>query len=110
MEDVTKESIDAAKKQIQLDIKAHSIILYMKGKKFMPQCGFSAQVVHILSEIGVEFETKDILEDMSLRQAIKEFSDWPTIPQLYVRGEFIGGCDIITELFESGELRTLLTT
>ena len=76
----------------------------------MPQCGFSAQVVHILSEIGVEFETKDVLEDMSLRQGIKEFSDWPTIPQLYVRGEFIGGCDIITELFESGELRTLLTT
>ncbi len=110
MEDVTQESINEAKKQIQKDIDTHSIMLYMKGKKFMPQCGFSAQVVHILSEIGVEFETKDVLEDMSLRQGIKEFSDWPTIPQLYVRGEFVGGCDIITELFESGELRTLLTT
>jgi len=85
-------------------------MLYMKGKKYMPQCGFSAQVVHILSDLGVHFEAKDVLEDMALRQAIKDYSDWPTIPQLYVKGEFIGGCDIITELYESGELKTLLCT
>ena len=76
----------------------------MKGNKQMPMCGFSNQVVHILNQVGVEFESKNVLEDDILRQAIKEFSDWPTIPQLYVNGEFIGGCDIITELYQSGEL------
>ena len=80
----------------------------MKGNKDMPMCGFSNQVVHILNQLGVEYESKNVLEDDVLRQAIKEFSDWPTIPQLYVNAEFIGGCDIITELFQSGELSHLL--
>lgn len=100
---------DELKKEIESDIKTNKVMLYMKGNKMAPQCGFSAQVVHILTETGVTFETKDILQDESLRQGIKEFSDWPTIPQLYVNGEFIGGCDIITELHQSGELKDLLT-
>ena len=96
--------IDAKKEEIKADITANKIMLYMKGNKDMPMCGFSNQVVHILNQTGVQFEAKNVLEDEVLRQAIKEFSDWPTIPQLYVNGEFIGGCDIITELFQSGEL------
>jgi monothiol glutaredoxin len=96
--------IDAKKEEIKADIEANKIMLYMKGNKDMPMCGFSNQVVHILNQTGVQFEAKNVLEDEVLRQAIKEFSDWPTIPQLYVNGEFIGGCDIITELFQSGEL------
>lgn len=93
---------------IQADIDANPVLLYMKGNKMAPQCGFSAQVVQILTQSGVEFEIRDILQDEELRQAIKEFSDWPTIPQLYVRGEFIGGCDIIMELFQNGELPEIL--
>ena len=96
--------IDAKKEEIKADITANKIMLYMKGNKDMPMCGFSNQVVHILNQTGVQFEAKNVLEDEVLRQAIKEFSDWPTIPQLYVNGEFIGGCDIITELFQSGEV------
>ena len=96
--------IDAKKEEIKADISANKIMLYMKGNKDMPMCGFSNQVVHILNQSGVQFEAKNVLEDEVLRQAIKEFSDWPTIPQLYVNGEFIGGCDIITELYQSGEL------
>lgn len=103
------DTIQAAIQQIEKDIKDHSIILYMKGDKMAPMCGFSGRVVQILSESGVEFETRNVLEDDSLRQAIKEFSDWPTIPQLYVKGEFIGGCDIVTELFQSGELQGILS-
>ncbi len=100
---------DELKKEIESDIKTNKVMLYMKGNKMAPQCGFSAQVVHILTQTGVTFETKDILQDEGLRQGIKEFSDWPTIPQLYVNGEFIGGCDIITELHQSGELKDLLS-
>ena len=100
--------IDAKKEEIKADITANKIMLYMKGNKDMPMCGFSNQVVHILNQTGVQFEAKNVLEDEVLRQAIKEFSDWPTIPQLYVNGEFIGGCDIITELFQSGELAAQL--
>ena len=80
----------------------------MKGNKEMPMCGFSNQVVHILNQVGTNYETKNVLEDEVLRQAIKDFSDWPTIPQLYVNGEFIGGCDIVTELFQSGELTDIM--
>ena len=94
--------------KIQADIDANSILLFMKGNKMAPQCGFSAQVVHILMELGVSFETRDVLLDNELREGIKEFSDWPTIPQLYVGGEFIGGCDIVMEMFQNGELQTLL--
>ena len=96
------------KEDIQNDIEANKVLLFMKGNKMAPQCGFSAQVVHILNQTGVEFETRDVLQDEYLRQGIKEFSDWPTIPQLYVNKELIGGCDIVTELFQSGELKTIL--
>jgi monothiol glutaredoxin len=92
-----RDSIDA-------DIKANRVVLFMKGNKLMPMCGFSAQVVHVLTEYGVEFESRNVLENDELRQGIKEFSEWPTIPQLYVGGEFIGGCDIVLQLHESGEL------
>lgn len=94
--------------QIKQDINTHSIVLYMKGTKLMPMCGFSAQVVEILHALGAEFETRNVLEDDDLRAGIKTFSSWPTLPQLYVKGEFIGGCDIVTELYQSGELKKML--
>jgi monothiol glutaredoxin len=95
-------------KSIENDIQNNEIMLYMKGSKEAPQCGFSAQVVHILTDLGVEFETRDILQDPVLREAIKQFSDWPTLPQLYIKGEFIGGCDIVSELYQNGELRNII--
>jgi monothiol glutaredoxin len=95
--------------RIQGDIAANSVMLYMKGTAMFPQCGFSARVVQILSHLGVPFQTANVLEDMELREGIKHFSNWPTIPQLYVNGDFVGGCDILTEMFQSGELETLLT-
>ena len=101
--------INEKKEEIKADISANKIMLYMKGNKDMPMCGFSGQVIHILNQMDVDYTTKNVLEDEILRQAIKEFSDWPTIPQLYVNGEFIGGCDIITELFQSGELKDQLS-
>jgi monothiol glutaredoxin len=79
----------------------------MKGTKFAPQCGFSAQVVQILNDLGISYETRDVLQDDALRQGIKEFTDWPTVPQLYVNATFIGGCDIVMELYETGELAQL---
>ena len=100
--------LNKTKEDIQHDIDSNNIILFMKGNKMAPQCGFSAQVVQVLLNLGVEFETRDVLQDELLRQAIKEYSDWPTIPQLYVNKEFIGGCDIIMELFQSGELKSIL--
>ncbi|MGA0242119.1 MAG: Grx4 family monothiol glutaredoxin [Candidatus Marinamargulisbacteria bacterium] len=102
---MTSEQIDAKKKDIEADIKTNKIMLYMKGNKDMPMCGFSGQVIQILNTLNCEYTTKNVLEDDVLRQAIKDFSDWPTIPQLYINGEFIGGCDIITELHESGDLQ-----
>lgn len=105
---ISQDDINAKKETIQADITANKVMLYMKGNKDMPMCGFSNQVVHILNQSGVEYEAKNVLEDDVLRQAIKEFSDWPTIPQLYVNGEFIGGCDIVTELFQSGDLADTL--
>ena len=80
-------------------------MLYMKGTPMFPQCGFSARVVQILTHLGVPFQTANVLEDTELREGVKQFSNWPTIPQLYVKGEFVGGCDIVTEMFQSGELR-----
>lgn len=100
--------LDDIKEVVKKDIESHPIILFMKGSKLMPQCGYSARVVHILKELGVDFETRNVLEDDNLRQAIKEISDWPTLPQLYVNKEFIGGCDIITELHQEGELEKIL--
>ena len=97
-----------ARDQIAKDIAENEVMLYMKGSPVFPQCGFSAAVVHVLSELGVKFKSADVLKDPELRQGIKEFSNWPTIPQLYVKGEFVGGCDIIKEMFESGELDTYL--
>ena len=94
--------------RIKSDLSANDVVLFMKGSPVFPQCGFSAAVVQVLTHMGVKFKGIDILQDPSLRQGIKEFSNWPTIPQLYVKGEFVGGCDIVREMFESGELQTLL--
>ena len=93
--------------RIQHDITDNPVMLYMKGNAMFPQCGFSARVVQILTHMGVPFKTANVLEDMELREGIKQFSQWPTIPQLYVMGELVGGCDIVTEMFQSGELETL---
>lgn len=95
--------------QIQSDIDSNDIVLFMKGSRKLPQCGFSSTVVAVLERLGVEqFKDVNVLLDGELREGIKAFSDWPTIPQLYVKGEFIGGCDIVREMYESGELAELL--
>jgi len=94
--------------RIQSEIDEAPVMLYMKGTAMFPQCGFSARVVQILTHLGVPFKTANVLEDMELREGIKQFSQWPTIPQLYVKGEFVGGCDIIREMFQAGELLSLL--
>ena len=94
--------------RIQSEITNNPVMLYMKGDAMFPQCGFSARVVQILNHLGVPFTTANVLEDAGLRQGIKDFSNWPTVPQLYVKGEFVGGSDIVTEMFQSGELETLL--
>ncbi len=100
MSDV-KERIDAL-------VKANDIVLFMKGSALFPQCGFSSRAVAILDHLGASFETVDVLQDPEIRQGIKEYSDWPTVPQLYVRGEFVGGSDIMMEMFENGELQQLV--
>ncbi len=94
--------------RIQNDIDTNRFMLFMKGNAQFPMCGFSSKVVDILKHLNVEFATADVLQDMELRQAIKEFSDWPTLPQLYIDGKFVGGCDIVMEMFESGELQQLI--
>ena len=94
--------------RIKQDISENDVVLYMKGTPVFPQCGFSAAVVEVLSELGVKFKGVNVLTDPSLRDGIKQFSSWPTIPQLYVKGEFVGGCDIVREMFETGELKQLL--
>jgi monothiol glutaredoxin len=94
--------------RIRQQISEAPVVLFMKGTPVFPQCGFSAAVVQILSHLGVKFKGIDVLADGSVRQGIKEFSNWPTVPQLYVGGEFIGGCDIVREMFETGELKQLL--
>ena len=91
--------------RIQQEISDTPVVLFMKGSPVFPQCGFSAAVVQILSQLGVKFKGVDVLSDPQIRQGIKEFSSWPTIPQLYVKGEFIGGCDIVREMYETGELK-----
>ena len=95
--------------RIQSEISSNDVMLYMKGNAMFPQCGFSARVVQILTHVGVPFATANVLEDPALRDGIKQFSNWPTVPQLYVKGEFVGGCDIITEMYQSGELERLHT-
>lgn len=95
--------------QIADEVKSNKIMLYMKGDKDFPMCGFSNQVVNILNSMELEYESRNVLADEDLRQTIKEFSDWPTIPQLYVDGEFVGGCDIVTELYQNGELKEMVS-
>lgn len=94
--------------EIKKDIENHPIILFMKGSKLIPLCGFSARVVDVLNQQGVDYETRDVLKDDALRQGIKEFSNWPTLPQLYIQGKFIGGCDIVLQLHDEGKLETML--
>jgi monothiol glutaredoxin len=94
--------------RIRQQIGEAPVVLFMKGTPVFPQCGFSSMVVQMLSHLGVKFKGIDVLSDPALRQGIKAFSDWPTIPQLYVKGEFVGGCDIVREMFETGELAQLL--
>lgn len=95
--------------RIRKDITENDVVLYMKGTPQFPQCGFSGKSVQILKACGVDFKGIDVLADQEVREGIKRFSNWPTIPQLYVRGEFVGGCDIITELYEKGELQKLVS-
>jgi len=89
-------------------VKSNDVVLFMKGTALFPQCGFSSRAVAILDHLGVQFETVDVLQDPEIRQGIKAYSDWPTVPQLYVKGEFLGGSDIMAEMFEAGELQQLL--
>ena len=96
--------------RIKQDISDNDVVLYMKGSPVFPQCGFSAAVVQVLTHLGVQFKGIDILADPELREGIKVYSSWPTIPQLYVKGEFVGGCDIIREMFETGELIEFMNT
>lgn len=95
--------------RIQTMIDDNPVVLFMKGTKDMPQCGFSSRVAGVLNYMGVTYSDVNVLSDEDIRQGVKEFSDWPTIPQLYVKGEFVGGCDIVREMFQSGELQTFLT-
>ena len=99
---------EGVKSRIEKEISSNEVVLFMKGTPVFPQCGFSSMVSQVLSHIGVEFKGVDVLAEPTLRDGIKSFSDWPTIPQLYVKGEFIGGCDIVKEMYESGELSKLL--
>jgi monothiol glutaredoxin len=94
--------------RIRQEIQSNDVVLFMKGTPVFPQCGFSAAVVQVLSHLGVKFNGIDVLQDPGLRQGVKDFSNWPTVPQLYVKGEFVGGCDIVREMFQSGELQGLL--
>ncbi len=94
--------------RIKQEITDNDVVVFMKGTPVFPQCGFSATVVQVLTHLGVRFKGIDVLQDPGLRQGVKDFTSWPTIPQLYVKGEFVGGCDIIREMFQSGELQQLL--
>ena len=102
-------SSDVSVELISRDVSAHPVFLYMKGSPASPKCGFSANVVRILQHLGASFSSRDVLEDPAVREAVKQYSDWPTLPQLYVKGEFVGGSDIISQMFKSGELEKLLT-
>ena len=99
---------DTTRERIQTEVDANDILLFMKGTPVFPQCGFSAAVIQVLSHLQVKFSSVNVLEDPDVRDGIKQYSDWPTIPQLYVKGEFVGGCDIIREMYETGELKTFL--
>ncbi|MEO1193299.1 MAG: Grx4 family monothiol glutaredoxin [Pseudomonadota bacterium] len=96
--------------RIKEEVDGTDVVLFMKGTPVFPQCGFSAAVVQVLNHLGVQFKGIDVLQDPGLRQGIKDYSNWPTVPQLYVKGEFVGGCDIVREMFQEGELTELLNT
>jgi len=100
---------DAVHQRIADIVGAHDVVLFMKGTPLFPQCGFSSRAIAILEHLGVAYDTVDVLQDQAVRQGIKAFSDWPTIPQLYVKGEFVGGSDIMMEMYEAGELHQLMT-
>jgi monothiol glutaredoxin len=100
--------VSEIQEKIKKDVEKHPVILFMKGSKLMPLCGFSARVVEVLIELDIPFETRDVLQDDALRQGIKEYSNWPTLPQLYIEGKFIGGCDIVLQLHKEGKLASLL--
>lgn len=100
---------DAVQQRIADIVKANDVVLFMKGTPLFPQCGFSSRAIAILEHLGVSYDTVDVLQDQGVRQGIKSFSDWPTIPQLYVKGEFVGGSDIMMEMYEAGELQQLMT-
>ena len=99
---------DNTKNTIEKEINSNDIVLFMKGTPVFPQCGFSAATVGVLNHLGVKFSSVNVLEDDNIREGIKEFTNWPTIPQLYIKGEFTGGCDIIREMYETGELKELI--
>ncbi len=99
---------DSTREQIETLIRSNDVVLFMKGNRSAPQCGFSATVIQILNALTPEYTTADVLADPALREGVKTYSSWPTVPQLYVKGEFVGGCDIVTELYQSGELQQLL--
>ena len=99
---------DTTRERIQTEVDANDVLLFMKGTPVFPQCGFSAAVIQVLSHLQVKFSSVNVLEDPDIRDGIKQYSDWPTIPQLYVKVEFVGGCDIIREMYETGELKTFL--
>ncbi|WP_295636189.1 Grx4 family monothiol glutaredoxin [Novosphingobium sp.] len=99
---------DATHSRISEIVKGHDVVLFMKGTPLFPQCGFSSKAIAILDHLGVDYASVDVLQDMEVRQGIKAFSDWPTIPQLYVKGEFVGGSDIMMEMYEAGELHDLM--
>lgn len=107
-EDFTQESPQDTQERIQALVENHPVLLFMKGSKLFPQCGFSNTAVQILQSYGIDFHTVDVLSDQSIREGVKQYSNWPTIPQLYVAGEFIGGSDIMIELYQSGELGELV--
>ena len=101
---------ESTKKVIETEINDNDVVLFMKGTPVFPQCGFSAATVGVLNHLGVKFNSVNVLDDQNIRDGIKEFTNWPTIPQLYVKGEFVGGCDIIREMYEAGELSELLSS
>ncbi len=97
----------SAQERIETLVKSNDVVLFMKGTPLFPQCGFSSRAIAILDHLGVAYESVDVLQDMEIRQGIKEYSDWPTIPQLYIKGEFLGGSDIMMEMYEAGELQEM---
>ena len=101
---------ESTKKNIETEINDNDVVLFMKGTPVFPQCGFSAATVGVLNHLGVKFNSVNVLDDQSIREGIKEFTNWPTIPQVYVKGEFVGGCDIIREMYEAGELSELFSS